>query len=238
LLAGFFSKDEIIRAALSAAGSEFWLGVLALITAGLTAYYMFRLFFIAFGWEWLSRDDRHLHEARPIQTVPVVILATGAVVAGYFPVANFLAPIFGNPVEAGFTVVLGLAALSVLVALAGFGMAYLLHARRPELAVAWRTRLGPLHTLVEHKYYIDELYDRVFVRPGFALARFLNDRIESRVIDAAVNGVADFFLVEAKEFRLIQTGRVRSYALWTLGGAIGVVLVVAAFLGYLPVRLG
>ena len=238
LLAGFFSKDEIIRAALSAAGSEFWLGVLALITAGLTAYYMFRLFFIAFGWEWLSRDDRHLHEAPPIQTVPVVILATGAVVAGYFPVANFLAPIFGNPVEAGFTVVLGLAALSVLVALAGFGMAYLLHARWPELAVAWRTRLGPLHTLVEHKYYIDELYDRVFVRPGFALARFLNDRIEPRVIDAAVNGVADFFLVEAKEFRLIQTGRVRSYALWTLGGAIGVVLVVAAFLGYLPVRLG
>src|SRR3989449_9308978 len=69
LLAGFFSKDEIIRAALSAAGSEFWLGVLALITARLTAYYMFRLFFIAFGWEWLSRDDRHLHEAPPIQTV-------------------------------------------------------------------------------------------------------------------------------------------------------------------------
>src|SRR5256886_14323428 len=64
----------------------------------------------------------------------------------------------------------------------------------------------------------------VFVLPGFALARFLNDRIEARVIDAAVNGVADFFLVEAKEFPLIQTGRVRSYALWTLGGAIGVVL--------------
>ena len=238
LLAGFFSKDEIIRSALNAAGSEFWLGVLALITAGLTAYYMFRLFFIAFGWEWLSRDERHLHEAPPIQTVPVVILATGGVVAGYIPVANFLSPIFGNPVEVNIAVVIGLAGLSVLVALAGFGIAYLLHARRPELAVAWRTRLGPLHILVEHKYYIDELYDLVFVRPGFALARLLNDRIEPRVIDAAVNGVAEFFLVEAKEFRLIQTGRVRSYALWTLGGAIGVVLVVAAFLGYLPVRLG
>src|SRR5207253_3809865 len=86
LLAGFFSKDEIIRAALSAPGSEFWLGVLALITAGLTAYYMFRLFFIAFGWEWLSRDERHLHEAPPIQTVPIVILAAGAVVGGYIPV--------------------------------------------------------------------------------------------------------------------------------------------------------
>src|ERR1700730_3935764 len=76
------------------------------------------------------------------------------------------------------------------------------------------------------------------VRPGLALGRFLNDVVEPRVIDGAVNAVADFFLVEAREFRLIQTGRVRSYALWTLGGAIGVVLVVAAFLGYLPVRFG
>src|SRR5438552_1979402 len=234
LFAGFFSKDEIIRAALSAPGTEFWLGVVALITAGLTAYYMFRLFFIAFGWEWLSRDDRHLHEAPPIQTVPIVILAAGAAVGGYIPVSNFLSPIFGNPVEENIAVVIGLAALSVLAALIGFSMAYLLHARRPELAVAWRTRLGPIHTLVEHKYYIDELYDRVFVQPALALARFLNGFIEPRVIDGAVNGLASFTLVEAREFRLIQTGRVRSYALWTLGGAIGVVLIVAGFLGYLP----
>ena len=238
LLAGFFSKDEIIRAALSAPGTEFWLGVIALITAGLTAYYMFRLFFIAFGWEWLSHDDRHLHEALPVQTVPIVILAVGAVVGGYIPVANFLSPVFGHAVEVGTGAFIGLAALSVLVALIGFLTAYLLHARRPDLAVVWRTRLGPIHTLVEHKYYIDELYDRVFVRPGLALARFLNDIVEPRVIDGAVNGIADFFLLEAREFRLIQTGRVGTYALWTLGGAIGVVLVVAAFLGYLPVRLG
>ena len=238
LLAGFFSKDEIIRAALSAPGTEFWLGVIALITAGLTAYYMFRLFFIAFGWEWLSHDDRHLHEALPVQTVPIVILAVGAVVGGYIPVANFLSPVFGHAVEVGTGAFIGLAALSVLVALIGFSIAYLLHARRPDLAVVWRTRLGPIHTLVEHKYYVDELYDRVFVRPGLALARFLNDIVEPRVIDGAVNGIADFFLLEAREFRLIQTGRVGTYALWTLGGAIGVVLVVAAFLGYLPVRLG
>src|SRR5947209_7094026 len=174
LLAGFFSKDEIIRAALNAAGGEFWLGVLALVTAGLTAYYMFRLFFIAFGWEWLTHDDRHLHEAPPVQTVPIVILATGAVVGGYIPIAAFLSPVFGNPAEVGIGAFLGLAALSVLAALLGFSIAYLLHARRPELAVAWRTRLGPIHTLVEHKYYVDELYDRVFVQPALAFARFLN----------------------------------------------------------------
>jgi NADH-quinone oxidoreductase subunit L len=238
LFAGFFSKDEIIRAALSAAGSEFWLGVLALITAGLTAYYMFRLFFIAFGWEWLAHDDRHLHEALPVQTIPIVILAAGAVVGGYIPVASFLTPVFGRAVEVGTGTFISLAALSVLVALAGFAVAYLLHARRPELAVAWRTRLGPIYTLVEHKYYIDELYGRVFVRPGLALARFLNDVVEPRVIDGAVNAVADFTLLEAREFRLLQTGRVRSYALVTLGGAVGVLLIVIWYLGYLPWRPG
>jgi len=238
LLAGFFSKDEIIRAALSAAGSEYVLGILALITAGLTAFYMFRLFIIAFGWEWLAHDDRHLHEAPPIQTIPIVILAAGAVVGGYIPVASFLSPVFGQPAEVGTLAFWGLAALTLAASTVGFAVAYVLYARRPELAVAWRTRLGPIYTLVEHKYYVDELYDRVFVRPGLALARFLNDIVEPRVIDGAVNGVADFFLLEAREFRLIQTGRVSSYALWTLGGAIGVVLVVAAFLGYLPVRLG
>jgi NADH-quinone oxidoreductase subunit L len=238
LLAGFFSKDEIIRGALSAAGSEYILGILALITAGLTAFYMFRLFIIAFGWEWLAHDDRHLHEAPPIQTIPIVILAAGAVVGGYIPVASFLSPVFGQPAEVGTVAFWGLAGLTLAASAVGFAVAYLLYARRPELAVAWRTRLGPIYTLVEHKYYVDELYDRVFVRPGLALARFLNDIVEPRVIDGAVNGIASFFLLEAREFRLIQTGRVSSYALWTLGGAIGVVLVVAAFLGYLPVRLG
>ena len=238
LLAGFFSKDEIIRGALSAAGGEYVLGILALITAGLTAFYMFRLFIVAFGWEWLAHDDRHLHEALPVQTIPIVILAAGAVVGGYIPVASFLSPVFGQPAEVGTLAFWGLAGLTLAASAVGFAVAYVLYARRPELAVAWRTRLGPIFTLVEHKYYVDELYDRVFVRPCLALARFLNDIVEPRIIDGAVNGIADFFLLEAREFRLIQTGRVSSYALWTLGGAIGIVLVVAGFLGYLPVRLG
>src|SRR5438445_442849 len=238
LFAGFFSKDEIIRAALSAPGTEFWLGVLALITAGLTAYYMFRLFFIAFGWGWLAGDDRHLHEARPIQTIPLVILPAGAGVGGSGPMASFLAPVFGHGVEVGTGAFIGLAALAGLAALVGFAPPYTLHARRPEPAGAWRTRLGPIHTLVEHKYYIDGLYDRVFVRPGFPLGRLLNTIVEPRVIDGAVNAVASFFLVQAREFRLIQTGRVRSYALVTLGGAVGIIVIIIWSLGYLPWKVG
>jgi NADH-quinone oxidoreductase subunit L len=238
LFAGFFSKDEIIRSALSSAGIEFWLGVLALITAGLTAYYMFRLFFIAFGWEWLSRDERHLHEALPVQTIPCIVLAAGAIVGGYIPVANFLQPVFGHGAEVGTGAFIGLAALSVLVGLIGFGMAYLLHARRPELATAWRARIAPIHTLVEHKYYVDELYDYVFVRPGFALARFINTIIEPKVIDGFVNGVASVTVEEARTIREIQTGRVRNYGLMMLGGALGAIVIVILMLGYLPVRIG
>jgi NADH:ubiquinone oxidoreductase subunit 5 (chain L)/Multisubunit Na+/H+ antiporter, MnhA subunit len=238
ITAGFFSKDEIIRAALNAAGIEFWLGVLALITAGLTAFYMFRLFFIAFGWEWLSHDERHLHEASMVQTVPIIILAVGAVVGGYIPVANFLEPVFGHAAEVGTLAFWGLAGLTVAAAAVGLGIAYLLYARRPELAVAWRTRIAPIHTLVERKYYVDELYDFVFVRPAFAFARFLDTIVEPNVIDRLVNGVASAFLVEAREFRLIQTGRVRSYGFVMLLGALGAVFLVVLFLGYLPWRLG
>jgi len=238
LLAGFFSKDEIIRAALSASGVEFVMGLAALLTAGLTAFYMFRLFIIAFGWEWLRDDPRHLHEALPIQTIPIIILAAGASIGGYIPVANFLEPVFGHAADVGTLAFWGLALLTLVAAGIGFLLAYLLYARRPELAVAWRSRLGLVATLVEHKYYIDELYDRAIVRPGFALARFLNNVFEPRVIDGAVNGVADFFLLESREWRLIQTGRVRSYGLWTLGGAIGIVGLIAWTLGYLPFRSG
>jgi len=238
LFAGFFSKDEIIRAGLSASGVEFWLGVLALITAGLTAFYMFRLFFIAFGWEWLVHDERHLHEAFPIQTIPVLILAVGAVFAGYIPVANFLTPVFGHATEVGAAAFWGLALLAFLVGAIGFGFAYLLYARRPELAAAWRARIAPVYTLVEHKYYVDELYNVLFVQPGFWLGRFLNDVIEPKVIDGAVNGVASFWNEEAREFRLIQTGRVRSYGIVMLGGALGALFLIVLLLGYLPVRLG
>src|SRR5438067_675711 len=164
----------------------------------------------------------------------LLVLAAGAVVAGYIPVASFLSPVFGQPVEVGTLAFWGLAGLTLAASAVGFALAYLLYARRPQLAVAWRTRLGPVHALVEHKYYIDELYDRLFVRPGLALARFFNDIVEPRVIDGAVNAVAAGVMLEAREFRGIQTGRVRSYALVTLGGAVGVLGIVAYFLGYLP----
>jgi len=219
LMAGFVSKDEIIRAALTSTGGFVLLGVLALVTAGLTAFYMFRLFLTAFGWEWLGHDERHLHEAPSVQTVPIMILAAGAVFGGAIPVGSFLKPVFGESPAIGSAPFFGVAGLSILVAVIGFAVAYQLYARRPEMAAVVRRRLGPVHAMVEHKYYVDELYDLVFVRPGFAIGRLLRDFIEPRVIDGLVDGTAELFRVEAAEFRSLQTGRVRNYALVTLVGA-------------------
>jgi len=90
------------------------LGLIALFTAGLTAFYMFRLFFIAFGWEWLPEDPRHLHEAPPVQTVPVIILAGFAIIGGYIGVGGFLQPVLGKAAEATPAEFLGLAAVTMV----------------------------------------------------------------------------------------------------------------------------
>ena len=229
LLAGFFSKDEILLAALTDGPGAQLLGILALLTAGLTALYMFRLFIVAFGWEWLARDDRHLHEAPRVQTVPVMILAALSVVGGYIPVAQFLKPVFGASPGAAVGTRFGLLSLAIAVAIVGFALAYVVYAVRPVAAEIWSRRIRPLYVLVWNKYYIDELYDWIFVRPGDALGRFLRDRFEPRVLDGAVDGTAQLVAELAEGTRRIQTGQVRRYALWTLGGATAI----AGYLGFL-----
>jgi NADH-quinone oxidoreductase subunit L len=231
-LSGFFSKDEIIRAALSMGPAAPLLGLIALFTAGLTAFYMFRLFFIAFGWEWLPDDPRHLHEAPPVQTVPVIILAIGAAIGGYIGVGGFLQPLFGKPSEVSAASYLSLAAVTTVVGLAGFLLAYRFYARDPAAVAAITARIRPVYTLVWRKYYVDELYDLVFVRPGIALGRWLNDTFEARVLDRFVDGLALGVADLAADWRQFQTGKVRRYALWTLGGA----ALIMAYLGYSFVR--
>src|SRR2546427_566671 len=185
-----------------------------------------------------DQDIRHMGNLRAGLPVTFWTFLIGTLSISGLPLGSFFSPLSGQPVEVGTLAFWGLAGLTLAASAVGFALAYLLYARRPQLAVAWRTRLGPIYALVEHKYYVDELYDRLFVRPGLALARFLNDVVEPRAIDGAVNGIAAFFLLEAREFRGIQTGRVRSYALVTLGGAVGVLVIVALYLGYLPWKLG
>jgi NADH-quinone oxidoreductase subunit L len=220
LLSGFFSKDEVIRSALQFGPWTPALGIVALIAAGMTAFYMFRLFFTAFGWEWLPRDERHLHEAPAVQTLPVIILAVLAAVGGYLGVTQFVQPVFGKPQgEAPFGLVVGQALASIAVFLIGAYLAWLLYARRRELAAALQSRFRPLYALVWNLYFFNQLYDRVFVRPGYAIGNFLQRVVEPRVLDGFIDGVVQGVGDLAQDWRQFQTGRVRNYALVTLGGA-------------------
>lgn len=199
--AGFFSKDEILWLA---ASNHYW-GVwfLALCGAGLTAFYMFRQLFMTFYGE--CRADHHtkdhLHESPAVMTLPLVVLAAGAVLAGFIGLpavlggsqfAHWLEPVIHAHGEAHGSHELewGLMGLSVAVAASGAFIAYLMY-RRELLSPAIFANLagGALYRLFDRKWYFDEIYQVVFVNGTLLLARALS-AFDAYVIDGIVNGAA------------------------------------------------
>ena len=204
LLSGFFSKDEILwQSFASPYGSALLWGV-AIVTAGMTAFYMFRLFFMTFaGTSRVSHEAaHHLHESPKVMTYPLIALAAGAVAAGWIGwpgvlggsnhFEHFLEPVFENaalrPSEHhAFSLEFGLMFGSVIVAAIGAFIAYRWYVMNPEVPERVAQKAGGLYRLVLEKYRIDELYDVLFVNRvknlGNALAAF-----DLGVIDGAVNG--------------------------------------------------
>ncbi len=230
LLAGFFSKEAILGAAVTQGPAAPALWAILLLTAGLTGVYMFRLFFVAFGSTSPPvPDERRLHEAPPVMLIPVGILAVLAVVGGYpifFGLGRFLAPVFPKSEVLAFSPAgreLGALVAGIAVALAGIGLAYLFYARRPEAAARWRRALPALYALLWNKYYVDPLYDRLFVRPGEAMARLCQRVFEPRIFTGLTDGLATQVRELSNDWRQLQTGQVRWYALIMLLGAFGVV---------------
>jgi NADH-quinone oxidoreductase subunit L len=249
-LAGFFSKDEILWGAFNASVGPAWfpplLWGIGFVTAGVTAFYVFRAVLLAFfGAERLSPEAKaHAHESPAVMTVPLILLAAGSIVAGFMNVPgvlwgssafhHFLEPVFsgasahgadamGNGLETAGTADHGLErlfmVLSVLAGVAGILIAYLLYIRRPEAPARIAAKARGLYNLVLHKYYVDEAYERAVVRPGYALS----DRVFFRVVDAGiiegvVNGVGTTVRLIGAAVRLVQTGVVRTYALFMLIG--------------------
>ena len=229
--AGFFSKDEILAGAWF--GHRYAIFALGLVGSALTAFYMWRLVLLTFFGR--SRVDHeaahHLHESPPVMTAPLWVLAILAAGAGVWGVpwaegtliGRFLDPVFGHgtPQEAAHHgPAWGLMAVSVLAAVVGIAVAWQMYVRgRADLA-----RIGQpqhaVHRLLLHKYYVDELYDRLFVRPTVRMARWCAQPFDLGVIDGAVNGVADLVLAAAARLRRLQTGFVMNYALTMLIGVV------------------
>ena len=237
LLSGFFSKDEILWYAWQKS-PILWL--VGLITAALTAIYSFRSVFVPFWGE--ERDKKlfhHAHESPPVMTVPLVLLAVGAVLAGYIGlphlslIEGWLEPVFhaGKAAAEGAQeahpaawVEWVLLAVSALVALAGAYFAYYAYVLNTEIPKQVRASLGWFARLVENKYYVDELYNAAIVNPLRDLAGWLARAFDQRGIDGAVNGIAGVAGWLGSQARRLQTGLVGLYALSILFGA--VVLVV------------
>jgi NADH-quinone oxidoreductase subunit L len=229
-LAGFFSKDEILAAAFHGGHHLMWLLLLA--GAFLTAFYTFRLVFLAFhGGPRMSKEAAHrVHESPPSMTVPLVVLAGLTVLAGWavgVPSAHgtrferFLAPVFPlhESAHGGVAGIL-LLLLSVVVALAGIMLAWLLYASAPVRAERIGVARTPLHGLLLEAWYVDRFYDRALVRPLMALSRVLAGRFDLGVIDGAVNGIGRTVARAAAGLRTLQTGYVVNYALTMLAGAV------------------
>jgi NADH-quinone oxidoreductase subunit L len=226
---GFFTKDPIIDAAYSKGGtSGAILGTAALIGAAITAFYMTRVMFMTFGGKRRWDEHVHPHEAPPIMTSPMVILAIGSLCAGGFlmidnRLINFLAPVVGTPPPShGFWSLVSIIALVLVVA--GAGLAWAMYGRREVAVTAPR---GSLVTVAARKdLYGDAINESVLMRPGQWLTR-LSVYFDNRGVDGLVNTVAAALGGSSGRIRKIQTGFVRSYALSMLVGA---VLVIGALL--------
>jgi NADH-quinone oxidoreductase subunit L len=239
-LAGFFSKDEILHNAFASGHYAVWAA--GLIGAFLTAFYMFRLYILAFrGSSRLTHEaEHHLHESPPSMIIPLSVLAVLSVVGGWVGLPfqkgghlleRWLAPVFesevaGHAAEHTVTPMTEwfLIELSVAVALAGIGLAFRAYLRDPSLATRLRERFAGVHRALVNKYWVDELYDRAVVRPIHAASEGLWRFWDVKIVDGAVNGVAAVFEGASAVLRLVQTGFVGTYALFIAVGAAALVL--------------
>jgi NADH-quinone oxidoreductase subunit L len=269
-LAGFFSKDEILWRSYQASWAYWLVGV---ITALLTSFYMFRLWFMTFFGEYRgeaeaehgdashSAHDAHgshghggVHESPRVMVVPLVILAVLSVVGGYVGVPGslggnnrfdkFLGPVFhrsapgnaqntavgekgapeqeteGPEPKKGVSTELMFTGISVVAALLGLGLAWLLYYRNPKLPEKIAASMAGGYQVLLHKYYVDELYGAIFVKPLInGSTRILWHEVDQKGIDAVVNDAGDAARHVSDEVRHMQSGNIRSYAAWIAAGS-------------------
>jgi NADH-quinone oxidoreductase subunit L len=233
--AGFFSKDEILAGAFASGHIGVWL--VGLVGAVLTAFYMFRLYILCFqGPSRLSHEaEHHLHESPRSMIIPLVVLAALAIVGGWIGLPmqpgghlleRWLRPVFEGGAgaiarpELSHGTEIMLIVLSVAAGLAGILAAFRIYLERPATATALAARFAGVRSLLEHKYWIDELYDATLVRSVSWLARWFWRFWDEVIVDGTVNGVGRVFEGASAVLRLFQTGFVGTYALFfTIGVA-------------------
>ena len=240
--AGFWAKDEILGGDFAAHYYIVW--VIGLVTAFITAVFMFRLMFLTFWGDNRASAEvqHHIHESSRSMTVPLVILAIPAaligLVVGLPPDDNFmhhfLAPVFYNVEQEHFawagrggTLLL----ISLVIVVIGIYTAYVAYLRRPDLPARTAARVPWAYQASYHKFYMDEFYGAAVIRPVMSCALWLADVFDTRVIDGAVNGLAWVWGACGRALRPLQTGRAQSYAFATFAGLFVLIILIRYFWG-------
>ena len=228
-LAGFFAKDQILEIANHTGRT--WIYVLGTIGALLSALYIGRLLFLAFFGEPRSDEAAHAHESPQVMTIPLIVLAAGAILAGLIlssstegAISRLLEPVTGPipPGEGLPTFVLS--AIAIAIAIAMLALAWWTYASGRVDWMAIRERLAPLQRAAAGGWYLDDYYSTVMVRPGQRAARFSATVFDLGFVDRTVNAVGGGVRRLAAAGRRLQTGFVRSYALGLFLGAVGILV--------------
>jgi NADH-quinone oxidoreductase subunit L len=217
--AGYFSKDAILGAAYAHAPWMYWVGV---ITAGMTAFYVWRAFWMTFMGEY--KGHAHPHESPPSMLGPLVVLAFLSLAGGFlFNVPEILNNMF--PIAEGaenYT----LTAISVLFGLAGIGLSYYMYVVNKAVPERLAASMSGLYNLIYNKYFVDEVYDATVVNPMLTGSRtVLWHGADQGFIDGIVNGVGSQSRGVGGILRLLQSGNIRSYATWVVLGSVALLIV-------------
>ncbi|MDG1928712.1 MAG: NADH-quinone oxidoreductase subunit L [Nitrospinaceae bacterium] len=225
LTSGYFSKEAIILSSYHEDMGNFIFWAIALITAGMTAFYIFRVYFSTFIGETKSPDS-HPHESPTTMVLPLIILAIFALGGGLLGplVDGFLAPVFGRKAHHfhdGF-----LETIALIAGIGGIATAALVYQVSKDRIELIKEALAPLYDLVFHKYYIDEIYDLLIVNPTKAIGAFMEEKAEKQGIDFVVDEVGFQVKEVSRRISFWQSGRIRSYALNMVAGMVIILLFV------------
>lgn len=212
-LAGFWSKDEILVAAFE--HSKF-IYIIGLFVAGLTAFYIFRIYFGIF---WGKEGDyqQKPHESPGSMTAPLLILAFLSIVVGFIPFSEYI-----SPDKAGFETHINypLAAIAVIAALIGIGLSWLFYKKESKLADEFANRLGVLFTWAFHKFYLDELYLFITKKILFNIIAKSAARFDKKYVDGTMVGIGNQTVNTSEKIKGLQSGKVQDYAFAFITGAV------------------
>jgi NADH-quinone oxidoreductase subunit L len=242
-LSGFWSKDEILLTSLAQQPVLFWL---AMITVFLTAFYMFRAIYMTFHGEYRGGepndgiDHSHTHESPVVMVWPLVFLAILAVFSGWWNITGGFGEFMGyHGDHAAHSFIGGLFApfthtlpvISLVVALFGIFMAYVIYCAKWISAESVGKVFGPLYTLVFRKYFFDELYENIIVKLALMKGLFTGFTLfDSKGVDGVVNGVADGVMGSGRAIRHAQTGQLQLYGLF-IGIGVAIISLCVYFFG-------